>query len=186
LSGALKTGVFNTGAVSMLNGNYYLLNDFNSTGAVVAYPIAAQSINAAAAKKTFKLDVEFDLRMEFVTSPTIRYGTSGYQLCDSKLIFPFYVYWLVNTSKNATVLVGGELMRFSNPTGDGFGALAKHKASHIINAASLSANNLDSGIIQMYMITGFKVASSADSTFTAAMFNKYLVEPRLSALATYQ
>lgn len=184
LSQALKLGVFNTAATTMLAGSYYLLNDFNSVGSVVTYPMAAQSINSASIGKTFKLDVDIAVRLEYVNSPTIRYGNT-FQLTERNLIIPFYLYWVTNSSKNTTVLVGGEILKFASPTGDGFGALASHRASHIINAASLASNNLDAGILQTHLIVGFKVAAVSDTIFLSAILNKYLVEPKFNALATY-
>ena len=184
LSAALKSGVFNTSGSTMLSGMFYMLNDFNSVGSVVVYPVNAQSIGANAASKTLVFDVDFQLRMEYINSPTIRYGNT-FQFTERNLIFPFYLYWITNTSKNATALMGGEVLRFASPTGDGFGALATHHQRHIIKASDLAGKNLDTGILQMYVMVGFKVAASADSIFTAGAPNKYLIEPRLNAVATY-
>jgi hypothetical protein len=184
LSALLKTEVFNTSSSSALAGQFYLLNDYNSAGSIVSYPLAAQAINGGASDKTFVLDIDFALRMEYITNPTVRYGNT-FQLTDRNLIFPFYLYWVVNTSKNATVLVGGDVLRTANITGDGFGAVATDRKRHVINKADLASRNLNTGILQVYVMTGFKVATVADSIFNAATLNKYLVEPKFNAIASY-
>ena len=184
LSALLKTEVFNTSSSSALSGQFYLLHDYNSAGSIVSYPLAAQAINSAASDKTFVLDIDFALRMEYITNPTVRYGNT-FQLTDRNLIFPFYLYWIVNTSKNATVLVGGDVLRTANITADGFGAIATDRKRHIVSKTDLASKNLNTGVLQMYVMTGFKVAAVSDSIFNAAVLNKYLVEPKFNAIASY-
>jgi hypothetical protein len=67
----------------------------------------------------------------------------------------------------------------------GFGAIATDRKRHIVSKTDLASKNLNTGVLQMYVMTGFKVAAVSDSIFNAAVLNKYLVEPKFNAIASY-
>lgn len=181
----LKHGVFNIANVPTLKGSFFLLNDFNAVPSVAVHALPAAKIHESAPGKTCRIEIEFSLLMEWLNNPLVLYGKE-FPITDRNFIFPFCLYWIHNASTNSSALVSGEMLRFSSLTGDGYGSMACYRTTLIYPASILSDMFLDQGIIQVYFITGFKVADVSTELFVDTLYGNYLIEPKFSAIVTYQ